>query len=202
MAEPSKSEPHTISSRRPLKRGPDNPRSRPLWRIPAGIRDAPDSAVHAAVEACEALEKYCGGLVILGLALEFGLALANSGQGSVLERWGAVIVDAMVALGVGGEILFAGRVSTCQNELTRRSNDRLSTALDQAASAEDRGIKALLQAEAAQAAVADAQSELADALCRLSEAEASAGELRAQAAENEMAAAQARLELERLKAPR
>jgi len=95
------------------------------------VNSAADDILSAAIESGERWEKVGGALVVSGLVLEFLIALNNPPYRSALERWGPVVCDALVALGVLGEILFAARAGGFQSELTRRSNERLNdTQLD------------------------------------------------------------------------
>lgn len=75
-------------------------------------------------------------MVIAGLALEVGLALLHLEAGSYWGWWGPVVADSLVAIGVMGEVLASARMTLCQGELTRRSNDRLGEAQKRAAAAE------------------------------------------------------------------
>jgi hypothetical protein len=77
-------------------------------------------------------------------------AVATSADARIASgtRWGSLIADIMIALGVGGEVLFGAIDSRCQSELRRRSNKRLGDALTQAGEAHERAAK--LDVEAAQ----------------------------------------------------
>ena len=88
------------------------------------------------------------GVVILGVCLEVFITVENPPYGLGLQRWGSLIADLMIALGVGGEVLFGAIDSRCQSELRRRSNTRLADALKQAGEAHERAAK--LDLEAAQ----------------------------------------------------
>jgi hypothetical protein len=98
------------------------------------VKSANDETLESAISSCERWERFCGLLVVLGLALEFLVAVDNPVYGTALERWGGVICDAFVALGVIGEIAFAARAGVCQGEITQRSNGRLKDAFDSASS--------------------------------------------------------------------
>jgi hypothetical protein len=88
------------------------------------------------------------GVVIVGVCLEVFIAIENPPYGIGLQRWGSLFADIMIALGVGGEVLFGAIDSRCQSELRRRSNARLAVALTQAGEAHERAAK--LDVEAAQ----------------------------------------------------
>jgi hypothetical protein len=89
--------------------------------------------------------------------IEFGVALCNPPYDSNLERWGPVLCDFLVAIGVAGEVLFAARSKRCQDEQLKRSDAKLGHAFDLASGAEVRA--------------ADAQKEAAELRLRAAEIE-------------------------------
>jgi hypothetical protein len=81
-------------------------------------------------------------VVILGVVLEIIIAIVNPPYGRGLQRWGSLAADIMIALGVAGEVLFGALDSRSQNELRRRSNERLAEAITRAGEAHERAAKA------------------------------------------------------------
>jgi hypothetical protein len=103
-----------------------------------------DSQLEAGVIVDENRSKRCGWVVVAGLVLEVILTAVFPAHEAAeanrylwfIETWGAVFADALVALGVYGEIFFAGRVRKSEDELRRRSNDRVAEAIERAAAFE------------------------------------------------------------------
>lgn len=83
---------------------------------------------HLEAAANETRAKYCGWAVIAGLVVEVALAGIYREHGSVVENWAPVFADALIALGVYGEILFSGRASRAEDELRRQSEERVAEA--------------------------------------------------------------------------
>ena len=81
-------------------------------------------------------ETASGFAVVIGLVIEVALALMFPGRASFIEHWGHVAAGALVALGVYGEIRFAGRVSEAQETLRRLANARVASANARASIAE------------------------------------------------------------------
>lgn len=148
--------------------------------------------------------------MVFGLALEVIVALIHPAYDSALGDWGPVICDVFVATGVLGEVLASARVTLCQGEQLRRSDERLTTA-------EGNAMIAFAEATSASGAAADAQQKLmiaeersaalTDALSlatkRLTVAEETVRDAITRAAELEKEAAEARrrtAEIERLTA--
>jgi hypothetical protein len=114
----------------------------------------------------------------VGLFIEVGIAVINPVFNTPLERFGPVVSDAFVFLGVIGEYVVGMRASACQEELTRRSAKKL-------ADAEDQSKLAFLQANAAAGHAINALQELAKANERAAELEKEAAEARERTAEIE-----------------
>jgi hypothetical protein len=86
--------------------------------------------------------------VIFGLVLEVIFASAfHEPPETVLSHWGPVVADALVALGVAGEVLFGRKSRIDSEELTRRSEERLAEAHAQAGEAIARAAEANKVAE-------------------------------------------------------
>lgn len=108
------------------------------WRLENGARIASDAALRGAIGQCGEYEFWCAVAVAVGLGLEVAVAAFNPPYNSFWERFGPVISDVLVFAGVLGEYLVNNRSQTCQEELTRRSNDRLAKAELEAAEARAR----------------------------------------------------------------
>src|SRR5579864_8354720 len=108
-----------------------------------------ESQPEAGIALNENLSKYCGWAVVAGLVIEVALAVIYRGHTSWIENWAPVFADALIALGVFGEIHFAGKVSKSEDELRRISDEKVAEALARAASSEERA--ASLEKEAASA---------------------------------------------------
>ena len=87
-----------------------------------------DEELRASSALDEQWAKGCVVAVVTGLLLEVGLAAWHPAYESTLSRWGSVVADCFVALGVFGEFLFSMRAKHRQHELDRRSNERLAAA--------------------------------------------------------------------------
>jgi hypothetical protein len=75
--------------------------------------------------------------VVSGLALEVIFAAAfHEPPETLVSHWGPVVSDTLVALGVAGEVLFSHKARNNSEELTRRSEERLSDALARASRTE------------------------------------------------------------------
>lgn len=102
------------------------------WRL-ANLEEASDEELEVAAAACETLALASGILVILGLSIEVLEALFYLQTCPFFERWGAVIADVPVAVGVFGEIYFSAKGGARQSQLQHRSKDRLREATERTA---------------------------------------------------------------------
>jgi len=127
------------------------------FRLTNGVINASDEDLGHSSESCERWAVGSALAVIVGLVLEVGIAFTHPPFDSFGEHWGSAIADILVALGVAGEVLFSRMGSSRQNELTRRSSDKLANAE--------------FLAMDAQRKLAEAQTKLADANDRLVKAE-------------------------------
>jgi hypothetical protein len=117
------------------------------WRLPNGIMKATEEELAASVESCETWAWGCGGLVVVGLLAELALAILHPPYDSVWERWVPIIGNALIALGVAGEILFARMGFARQSELQRVTDKLLSEAWSMADKAGDDAYKATRMTE-------------------------------------------------------
>lgn len=95
-----------------------------------------DNQLQISVSVNEKLSKYCGWAVVAGLLIEVCLAWEYRGHATWMENWGPIFADALIALGVFGEIHFAGRVSKSEKELQRISDEKVADANARAAEAQ------------------------------------------------------------------
>ena len=102
----------------------------PLWRFGSNVRNAADSQVEGLSEGAVLTEWLFAAIVVFGVVGEFVIAARHPPYDSWLGQWGPAYADLMVASGIAFEVI-AGVVShLCQNDLTRRSADRLKEAVD------------------------------------------------------------------------
>lgn len=98
----------------------------PAWRLPDGTINATETQLEMASESCEFWEWGFAGLVIVAVVAEFIIAGIHPSYNSLLEQWGTAIADAVIALGIAGEVLFGRKNGGIGNELRRRAIDRLA----------------------------------------------------------------------------
>jgi hypothetical protein len=123
-----------------------NPRKPfPAWRLPKGMINANDDDLEKSIESCERWEWFGGTLVFVGVGAAVVIAAIHPKYDSFLEQWGSVIADGLVAAGVAIEIKFGQMAGLRQNELKRRSDEKVaesrrvaSEAQQQAAEARER----------------------------------------------------------------
>jgi hypothetical protein len=114
-----------------------NPRQPfPAWRLINGIKNASDDALDRSSDACEYWSWYSGGLVVVGLIAEVIISLSHPSYDSVLERWGSTLSNALVFIGVAGEIQFSRMGFRRDHEIKRRSDGKVAAANDRAAKAD------------------------------------------------------------------
>jgi hypothetical protein len=89
-----------------------------------------------ASSSCERWAWASAGLVIVGVFAEFVIAIVHPSYDAFFERWGSAFADALIAIGVGGEVLFSMIGARCQTELRNRSNKKVAEAVDRAAQAD------------------------------------------------------------------
>jgi hypothetical protein len=85
--------------------------------------------------------------VIVGLVAEVILALAHLPSESTLSNWGAVAADALVALGVCGEVQFGRMAFRRDKEMKRRSDDKTANSNERAELANQKAQEAMLETE-------------------------------------------------------
>lgn len=125
-----------------------------------------DGQLEAKADLNEDRAKRCGWLVVAGLVIETALTgvfpahepKASNFRVAWIETWGPVLADVLVALGVYGEILFAGKARRIDGALRRRSNKRLEEATNRLADVEI--VTATLHATAETAEERAAKAEL------------------------------------------
>jgi hypothetical protein len=82
---------------------------------------------------------------------EFAIAVFHPPYNSFLEQWGSAVANAVIALGIVGEVLFSRKDARIQTELRKRSNGQLASAIESAAEAGARAAEANAKALEAQA---------------------------------------------------
>lgn len=87
-----------------------------------------DEELRASSALHEQWAKVCVVAVVAGLLVEVTLAAWHPSYDSSVSRWGSVVADAFVALGVFGEFFFSKRAKHRQQELDRRSNEKVAAA--------------------------------------------------------------------------
>jgi hypothetical protein len=107
------------------------------WRLPNGITNASDDALEFSGDVCETWTWVCGGAVVAAVLAEAVIAWSHPSYDSPWERWGSVVANTFVALGVAGEIIFAMMAFRRDKELKRRSDDKVTKATNRAAKAEE-----------------------------------------------------------------
>jgi hypothetical protein len=113
-----------------------NPRNPfPAWRLPKGMINASDDELEKSIGSCERWEWFGGGLVFAGVAATVAIAIVHPEYDSFLEQWGSAIADSLVAAGVAIEIKFGQMAGLRQNELKRRSDEKVAEANNIAAQA-------------------------------------------------------------------
>jgi len=110
------------------------------WRLPNGIMNASDGELESSGDVCETWSWVCGGAVVFGVLAEVAIAFCHPPYDSFLERWGSVIANAVVMLGVAGEVQFSMMAFRRDKELKLRSEKKVVEANARAA-------EALLKAE-------------------------------------------------------
>jgi hypothetical protein len=116
--------------------------------LPRGIINASETQIETASSSCERWEWTFAGLVVAGVIAEFVIAGIHPLYDSFLEQWRTATAGALVALGIVGEVIFGRIDARYQTELRKRSNDKMSNAIERAA---------ILEKEAA-----DARGRVAD----------------------------------------
>jgi hypothetical protein len=108
----------------------------PAWRLPKGIIKASDSELEKSIESCERWEWFGGGLVVVGVIAEVVIAVMHPPYDSFMEQWGSSVANSLVAIGVALEIKLGQMAGLRQNELKRRSDEKVGEANIRAAEAE------------------------------------------------------------------
>jgi hypothetical protein len=106
-----------------------NPRKPfPAWRLINGVKNASDGELEVSGDSCEFWSWRCGGVVVGGLIAEIALAWCHPPYDSFWERWGSVLANALVTIGVAGEVLFSRMAFRRDKELKLRSDKKFAEA--------------------------------------------------------------------------
>jgi hypothetical protein len=119
--------------------------------------DAVEEELKEGEDRDDSLAKLGGVAVVLGLLAEVWLAFKFAKGVSILEEWGPIVADALVALGVTTEILFASRARSKAEARKLLSDAKVAEAQKTAADAVERA--AILEKEAAEARERTAEIE-------------------------------------------
>ena len=104
-------------------------------RAPTGPGESGDDELREAVSKNEAWAEWGGAAVVVGLIVEVVLTSAYRHGASFIEAWGPVFADALIALGVAAEILFARKARAKAESLQHRSDEKIAEANARAAEA-------------------------------------------------------------------
>src|SRR3954452_8959039 len=109
-----------------------------------------DQILRDSIERNENKALWCAASVVFGLFIEVVLAIWFHDSETPVGRWGVVVADTIVALGVAGEVFFGRKARLDSEELTRRSEARLANAVARSGEASVRAAEAEVQSAAAQ----------------------------------------------------
>lgn len=101
--------------------------------------------MEGASSSCEKWGIWCGVFVVLSVAAELIIAWCDPPYETFLKL--SVWPDAVIGIGIIGEVLFGMRNSRIQTELRARSNDKLGAAEKEAAEANARAKESLQRSE-------------------------------------------------------
>lgn len=110
----------------------------PAWYLRRGTMNATEAALESASSSCERWGAGCAVAVVLAVVAETALAVIHPSYDSLWNRVGSSIADAVIAIGIVGEVLFSRWDARIQTELRRRSNDKLGVAERAAAEANEK----------------------------------------------------------------
>jgi hypothetical protein len=119
----------------------------PPWYLPNGTIYASDDQLEEGTSSCELWGIACAVIVVLSVVFEFVLAIFHPPYDSPWQRWGSAVADALIALGIIGEVLFGMWSGHIQTELRDRSNKRVADSALRAAEANERAAEAQLALE-------------------------------------------------------
>lgn len=126
-----------------------NPFLLPAWYLPKGTIYASDDQLEKGSSSCERWAIRCAIVVVGAVIGELILALVHPTYDSPWERWGSAVADALIALGIVGEVGFGMWDGRIQTELRRRSNKKVADATTGAAEANERAAEANRKAQEA-----------------------------------------------------
>jgi hypothetical protein len=90
----------------------------------------------------ESLAMWGGAVVVFGLVIEVALTAAFPKGLSIIEEWGPVFADVLIALGVASEVLFAARARSKTEALKRLSDEKVRLSDEKIAEAKVRAAEA------------------------------------------------------------
>jgi hypothetical protein len=110
----------------------------------SSTNDEGDDKLREAVSKNEARAEWGGAAVVFGLVVEVVLTAAYRHGESIIGAWGPVFADALIALGVAAEILFARKARSKAETLQRRSDEKVAEANARASEANQKAEEAAL----------------------------------------------------------
>jgi hypothetical protein len=96
-----------------------------------------DDELNASISRNEKFSSWAGYVLVAGLLLELALAFNFATNKPIVDEHLSQFSYLLVLLGVGGEIHFGAKASRAQKELQRRTDVKLTEALDRAATAQN-----------------------------------------------------------------
>jgi hypothetical protein len=100
-----------------------------------------DEELRKSVSKNETRAQWGGAAVVFGLIIEVVLTATYRHGESIVEGWGPVFADALIALGVASEILFATQARSKAEALQHRSDEKVAEANKIAAMANERAVE-------------------------------------------------------------
>ncbi|HEY8697005.1 MAG TPA: hypothetical protein VIM02_05265 [Rhizomicrobium sp.] len=115
-----------------------------VWRLrfKKGVNSASRVILEPMSERLADAELFFAGVVVFGIVLELAIAFAHPSYETRLARFGPIVADALIALGLVFEILTSSRLRIIEGELRSRLEVRLRQAYQWAAEANVRADKA------------------------------------------------------------
>lgn len=89
-----------------------------------------------AISRNETFAEWGGAAVVFGLIVEVVLTSTYRHGESIIEAWGPVFADALIALGVAAEIMFARKARARAEKLQQLSDEKIAEANERAAKAD------------------------------------------------------------------
>ena len=124
----------------------------PAWDLPNGTKNASEPELEVASSSCETWGIWCGVFVVLSVAVELIIAWCDPPYETFLKL--SIWPDAVIGIGIVGEVLFGMLDSRIQTALRKLSNDELGEAKKEAGEANERAENAQKETEQLRAVTA------------------------------------------------